>query len=134
MSNEMNGAANNVVNNTALSAGARRRRAAADARVIRAYWAEHGIRRGMDDRVYENVVDSDTACFCCGREYRALERAHIIPHAMGGSVGPDNLLLLCAECHADSPDVALPGVLIQWMTKQVLALAALKASHIYGKR
>lgn len=58
-------------------------------------------------------IDWDTAhekCWCCGYsdpefpEYTT-ERAHIIPHALGGSSDPENFVLLCPECHHDSPDV-----------------------------
>jgi len=86
-----------------------------DANTIRAYWLANGAARGFDSRVIDNVSAGAKVCFCCGSRYRQLERAHIIPHAMGGSALPDNLLLLCGECHRESPDVALPDVLIQWM-------------------
>lgn len=62
------------------------------------------------------TIDWDTAhekCWCCGYsdpefpEYTT-ERAHIIPHALGGSSEPENFVLLCPECHVDSPDVNDP--------------------------
>lgn len=38
-------------------------------------------------------------------ERATLERAHIIPASLGGSDGAANLILLCAPCHRDSPDL-----------------------------
>lgn len=59
------------------------------------------------------TIDWDTAhekCWCCGYSdpefpQYTTERAHIIPHALGGSADPENFVLLCPECHHESPDV-----------------------------
>jgi len=37
-----------------------------------------------------------------------LERAHIVPRALGGDDTAGNMLLLCAHCHAEAPDTADP--------------------------
>lgn len=57
---------------------------------IAEYWSEH----------LEDGVDADS-CFACGDILR-LERAHIIPHAEGGSAGAENLHVLCKPCHIES--------------------------------
>jgi len=38
-------------------------------------------------------------CQSCGAEDTRLEIAHIVPIAKGGGMGPDNLALLCRNCH-----------------------------------
>ena len=44
-----------------------------------------------------------------------LERAHIIPFSLGGSENPDNLFLLCKDCHKDSPDTNNPKNFFRWV-------------------
>ena len=39
-------------------------------------------------------------CSMCGIE-RRMHRDHIVPRALGGSDDPDNIQLLCANCHED---------------------------------
>src|SRR5579863_4893993 len=75
---------------------------------------------------WDFVMDSgEPACFAChwfygrARTYDAasgytnlrriwddahLERAHIVPYAMGSSNHVSNYLLLCKECHKEAPD------------------------------
>ena len=43
------------------------------------------------------------------------ERCHIIPKAMGGSNTPENLFLLCHECHEKAPDTTNPEVFFKWV-------------------
>lgn len=40
----------------------------------------------------------------CWNSVKHLQRCHIVPDALGGSVQPENLFLLCRDCHRDSPD------------------------------
>ncbi|EPW1408059.1 HNH endonuclease, partial [Salmonella enterica subsp. enterica serovar Javiana] len=47
-----------------------------------------------------------------------LERAHIIPHSLGGSNDVSNYILLCSKCHRESPDIANESALIEWMNEQ----------------
>ena len=44
-----------------------------------------------------------------------LERAHIIPRALGGCCCPGNLMLLCKFCHKDNPDTANKESFLQWV-------------------
>lgn len=62
-------------------------------------------------------------CFACGREFDvnslgSLQKAHIIPHSMGGSEEPDNMLLLCPVCHRNSPDTTTKESMISWLYKE----------------
>lgn len=44
-----------------------------------------------------------------------LQRAHIVPHSLGGSDSPQNLFCLCARCHRDSPDTIYPKEFFKWV-------------------
>ena len=44
-----------------------------------------------------------------------VERAHIIPRALGGSdTDPSNLFLLCPKCHEESPDINNKNLFLKW--------------------
>ncbi len=47
-----------------------------------------------------------------------LERAHIVPNALGGEDCPSNLFLLCKRCHRDSPDTTYPREFFKWIYKR----------------
>ena len=86
-------------------------------KMIWQYWIDNGIQRGLDDTRYDNACDFNV-CVCCGRESSKLERAHIIPHSLGGSNDVSNYILLCSKCHRESPDIASESALIEWMNEQ----------------
>lgn len=46
-----------------------------------------------------------------------LERCHIIPRSLGGSDNPENLFLLCRECHDDAPDITSKKFFLMWAEK-----------------
>lgn len=48
----------------------------------------------------------------------SLERAHIVPHALGGKDEPQNLFCLCKRCHHDSPDTIYPKEFFRWCYKR----------------
>lgn len=85
---------------------------------VREYWSRSAIKAaGVSASVALNIgcddEDSKT-CWCCGRSgYQ--EIAHIVPHSLGGSSTPENLFLLCAECHILSPDAADPEFFYKWI-------------------
>ncbi|MEU5525413.1 HNH endonuclease signature motif containing protein [Micromonospora chersina] len=64
-----------------------------------------------------------------------LQRAHLTPHALGGTNHPSNYLMLCKQCHDEAPDWRDPSMMIQWAKTresfmhrlQVDVLAAWKA-------
>ena len=47
-----------------------------------------------------------------------LQKCHIVPKAIGGLDSPDNLFLLCKECHDISPDSASKPAFLIWVSKQ----------------
>lgn len=83
------------------------------------------------------VIDwGEPSCFACGRWTGVqiennddnikklwddkkvksnLQRAHIIPAALGGTDSPENLFCLCARCHRDSPDTIYPKEFFKWV-------------------
>ena len=44
-----------------------------------------------------------------------LNRCHIIPNALGGPDSPENLFLMCEECHALSPDTTNRAAFFRWV-------------------
>ena len=44
-----------------------------------------------------------------------LNRCHIKPNALGGEDSPDNLFLMCEECHALSPDTVNRAAFFRWV-------------------
>lgn len=57
-------------------------------------------------------------CFGCFKpksEWSKLERAHIIPHMLGGSNHPSNFVMLCHSCHLDNPNTRSEEVYFQWI-------------------
>ena len=53
-------------------------------------------------------------CWRCGYE-RNLQKCHIVPKALGGSDGPDNLVLLCLQCHREAPNSSNPEYMWIWL-------------------
>lgn len=51
-------------------------------------------------------------------ERATLERAHIVPSSLGGVDLADNLILLCAPCHRDSPDWHEPSAMAAWIAQR----------------
>ena len=59
--------------------------------------------------------DADIRCWRCARKKETLERCHIIPESRGGSGDANNLILLCKECHQESPDVMESKFIWDWI-------------------
>lgn len=55
-------------------------------------------------------------CWCCGKKGE-LQRCHMTPASLGGSDNPGNFLLMCAGCHAESPDVS-KEVMLAWLKRE----------------
>ena len=61
-----------------------------------------------------DAAEAHERCWRCGCK-RTLERCHIVPASLGGSDDPSNLVLLCHRCHLDSPNVADPEIMWDWI-------------------
>ena len=55
-------------------------------------------------------------CWRCGY-VRDLERCHIIPRSLNGADTPDNLVLLCNECHQEAPNVNDKDYMMKWIRR-----------------
>lgn len=56
-----------------------------------------------------------------------LNRCHIIPAMLGGADVPENLFLMCEECHYKSPDTRNPYNFFRWVLRR-------KRGSVMGKR
>jgi len=67
-------------------------------------------------------------CWACNKTLRGgskgyktrdlgLHRCHIVPHSLGGSTHPSNLLLMCEPCHAVSPDTSEELYFWRWFDR-----------------
>ena len=94
------------------------------------YWASSPL--GCDVFAPQLSIE-DPCCFVCGWfaerwkngcstrkawERARLERAHIVPAGVGGSNEPDNIILLCAPCHEESPDWFEPWEMAIWISQR----------------
>lgn len=84
--------------------------------------------------VNETSIDwGEPNCFACGWwatradeapelwsvwNRAALDRCHLVPAALGGEDEPENLVLLCIQCHQDAPDVADPTYMLRWIERR----------------
>lgn len=74
------------------------------------YWMQHIDECGFPvDR-----AEAHEHCWRCACK-RKLEKHHIIPKSLGGSDGPENLVLLCLQCHRNAPNVNNPQILWDWI-------------------
>ncbi|MEE7479031.1 HNH endonuclease signature motif containing protein [Methylobacterium hispanicum] len=68
----------------------------------------------------ENIADDCDGlriCWCCGKQgYQ--ERAHIIPHSLGGPDTAENLFLLCSACHLQAPDMRQARWFFDWINTE----------------
>lgn len=48
-------------------------------------------------------------CVKCGTYRKSLHHDHIVPRFLGGTDDPDNIQMLCANCHEDKTRVDLTG-------------------------
>jgi hypothetical protein len=74
------------------------------------YWSRHQDECGLS----VDWAEAEKLCWRCAHG-RKLQRCHIVPRALGGSEEPPNLVLLCAQCHAEAPNVADPSFMWVWL-------------------
>jgi hypothetical protein len=76
------------------------------------------------DKVYEGDMGIDwedeahKRCWRCGRiskNRNVTQRCHIIPSSLGGANKPENLVLLCAFCHREAPNVNCKDTMWAWI-------------------
>jgi hypothetical protein len=81
------------------------------------YWAQHQDECGLS----VDWAEAEKLCWRC-TQGRNLQRCHIIPHALGGSEEPSNLVLLCAQCHAEAPNVADSTFMWTWLRAHAVSV------------
>jgi hypothetical protein len=74
------------------------------------YWSRNQEECGLS----VDWAEAGELCWRCAQG-RKLQRCHIVPRALGGSEEPSNLVLLCAQCHAEAPNVADPEFMWKWL-------------------
>lgn len=93
---------------------------------IAEHWAASPERGMFAPRMHDV---GEPCCFACGwwsvhwdkgtaRESwnrAALQGAHIVGRQFGGGDSTDNMILLCAPCHEDSPDWPEPSAMAAWL-------------------
>ena len=89
---------------------------------IARWWWHHGWDEAREYRL--NLVDfGEPCCWACGTwrsswtswHKASLERCHIVPHALGGTNDPSNYVLLCKDCHLESPDTPHREAMLTWI-------------------
>lgn len=74
------------------------------------HWSRHQDECGLS----VDWAEAKKLCWRCAQG-RQLQRCHIIPRALGGPDDPCNLVLLCAQCHSEAPNVADPDFMWTWL-------------------
>ena len=89
------------------------------------YWQNQSTIDHSIDEIYLNFdwSDADTHCWNCGEEHKhSLERCHIVPQSKNGLDIPSNYVLLCKECHIESPDSTNPNRMWDWIKMNKLPM------------
>lgn len=58
--------------------------------------------------------EGEECCWRCGARTN-LMRCHIVPRSLGGEDAPDNLVVLCRECHEQGPNVSDREIMWDWL-------------------
>lgn len=74
------------------------------------YWSRRQDECGLS----VDWSEAHKRCWCCAG-VRRLQRCHITPRSLRGSDDASNRVLLCAECHAEAPNVADPEFMWVWL-------------------
>lgn len=110
------------------------------------YWKDRRItERGkvsFDEGRWVIDDEDSPACFACGKKVfprvefwdnwdgstldlwkhkkinSTLQRCHIVPRMLGGADTPENLFLLCPDCHAESPDTINRSAFFRWVYRK----------------
>lgn len=100
----------------------------------------YGLKRNRGVTIRVPIIEDRPMCMACGwydafREHsgremsesapkrfkswdkaKCLERCHIVPFALTQDDSLDNLILMCKQCHADSPDTSSVDMFQKWLT------------------
>ncbi len=95
--------------------------------------ADHFVRRCVDhwsaiideSDIGVDWIDAEEHCWRCGTKSKRLQKCHIVAKQFGGPLTPDNVVMLCAFCHDEQPDVTDPAEVWRWIKETKPALPAL---------
>lgn len=90
------------------------------------YWKKYYPSFGsiLKEQTIFNIQDCTyDKCFCwgCGIErskLNSLEACHIVPHSLGGSSEFENIVLMCSDCHFESPDHKNKNHFFKWLREK----------------
>lgn len=74
------------------------------------YWSQRQGECGLS----VDWAEAEELCWRCAHG-RMLQRCHIVPRSLKGPDEPSNLVLLCAQCHAEAPNVEDPNFMWEWL-------------------
>lgn len=83
-------------------------------------WCCNRIIPVEEDPKYEEWINDESdkglqKIWNCKISRHYLQRAHIKPKMLGGEDKPENLFLLCGECHKNSPDLSNPKMFLSYI-------------------
>lgn len=100
------------------------------------YWTNHS--EICETELNFDWSDAGTHCWNCGDNKKrtdgkiSLDRCHIVPQSLGGEDVPSNYVLLCSECHMDSPNVSSSKYMWEWILSNKRKLALYNIHRIEG--
>lgn len=74
------------------------------------YWEVHE----EESKLGIDWAEAHERCWRCADKSQ-LERCHIVPHSLGGSEDPSNLVLLCFPCHREAPNISDSRFMWIWL-------------------
>jgi len=75
------------------------------------YWAA----RICESDIGVDWSDAMDRCWRCGRQTKSLQRCHVVAKQFGGKLVPENVVLLCRDCHDEAPDVTDASEVWRWI-------------------
>lgn len=109
-------------------------------RISSASIAEHWGSLGVLHDLGIAEDDAKDHCWRCGAR-QEIRQCHIVPDALGGPYTEANLILLCARCHSEAPNLCDERIMFDWLRsyrerygKEYWINAAMdEYARIYGK-
>lgn len=74
---------------------------------------EYWFKDKANIEINESEIKKYTCCWRCHSK-KNIQRCHIVPDSLGGDDAPYNMVLLCANCHAEAPNVSDPEIMWDW--------------------
>jgi len=102
------------------------RKAPPSIRKIVRYWSSEDGEKVLDQLEAAHKIDLDKmrgvkgdSCWACSRpNSKDLERCHIVPHANDGNNEANNFVLMCSDCHAESPTLSDTYYFWEWLSNR----------------